>query len=80
MNKTAKLASVLTSALLFLAGMVFAQTDPGVQSAGRGTGATIIDPANDPNGFTAFFQDGLSSLPGRGGGFRRQQRRSGTAV
>jgi CxxC motif-containing protein (DUF1111 family) len=37
----------------------FAQTDPGVQSGNRGTGATIINPANDPNGFTAFFQDGL---------------------
>jgi hypothetical protein len=35
----------------------FAQTDPGVQSANRGTGATIIIPANDPNGFTPFFQD-----------------------
>jgi CxxC motif-containing protein (DUF1111 family) len=46
--------------LLFLAGMVFAQTDPGVQSAGRGTGTTIIDPANDPHAFTAFFQDGLT--------------------
>ena len=37
-----------------------AQTDPGVQSASRGTGATIINPSNDPNGFTAFFNDGLS--------------------
>jgi CxxC motif-containing protein (DUF1111 family) len=59
-----KLASVLTLvlalALLFLAGMAFAQTDPGVQSASRGTGATIINPADDPNGFTAFFQDGLT--------------------
>ena len=34
-------------------------TDPGVQSANRGTGATIINPGNDPKGFTAFFQDGL---------------------
>jgi len=33
--------------------------DPGVQSGPRGTGATLIDPANDPNGFTAFFADGL---------------------
>jgi CxxC motif-containing protein (DUF1111 family) len=37
-----------------------AAQDPGVQSANRGTGATLIDPANDPNGFTAFFQDGLN--------------------
>jgi CxxC motif-containing protein (DUF1111 family) len=34
--------------------------DPGVQSGNRGTGATLINPANDPNGFTAFFQDGLN--------------------
>jgi CxxC motif-containing protein (DUF1111 family) len=32
--------------------------DPGVQTASRGTGATIINPNNDPNGFTAFFDDG----------------------
>ena len=34
--------------------------DPGVQRGNRGTGATIINPANDPNGFTAFFDDGLN--------------------
>jgi CxxC motif-containing protein (DUF1111 family) len=34
--------------------------DPGVQSGNRGTGATIINPADDPNGFTAFSQDGLN--------------------
>jgi CxxC motif-containing protein (DUF1111 family) len=57
--KTARLASVSLLAVLFLVGMAFAQTDPGVQSASRGTGATIINPQNDPNNFTAFFQDGL---------------------
>jgi CxxC motif-containing protein (DUF1111 family) len=57
-NKT-KIASVLPLMLLFLVGIALAQTDPGVQSASRGTGATIINPGNDPNGFTAFFQDGL---------------------
>ena len=56
MIKPAKLASVSTLAVLFLAGMAFAQTDPGVQSANRGTGATII--TSDPNGFLPFFQDG----------------------
>ena len=56
MIKTVKLASILTLTLLFLAGMAFAQTDPGVQSANRGTGATII--TSDPNGFLAFFTDG----------------------
>jgi CxxC motif-containing protein (DUF1111 family) len=57
---TTKRASVLSLALLFIAGVAFAQTDPGVQSGNRGTGATIINPGNDPNGFTAFFQDGLA--------------------
>jgi len=58
--KTARVASVFTWLLvLLLASTAFAQTDPGVQSGNRGTGGTIINPANDPNGFTAFFQDGL---------------------
>jgi CxxC motif-containing protein (DUF1111 family) len=45
-------------------------TDPGVQSGVRtgkftngvsiSPGTTLIDPNNDPNGFTAFFADGLS--------------------
>jgi CxxC motif-containing protein (DUF1111 family) len=35
-------------------------TDPGVQTASRGTGATIINSTTDPNGFTAFFNDGLN--------------------
>src|ERR1700678_4545058 len=51
-----KLACVPTLALLFLVGLAFAQTDPGVQTANRGTGATII--TSDPNGFLPFFQDG----------------------
>ncbi len=55
-----RFTAALTLAMLFLAGTAFAQTDPGVQSASRGTGGTIIDPANDPNGFTAFFNDGLN--------------------
>jgi CxxC motif-containing protein (DUF1111 family) len=57
---TMKLACALTLALLFVAGVALAQTDPGVQSASRGTGVTIINPQNDPNGFTAFFNDGLN--------------------
>ncbi len=60
MIKTAKLSSVLASATILIAGMAFAQEDPGVQSASRGTGASIITPGNDPNGFAAFFADGLS--------------------
>jgi CxxC motif-containing protein (DUF1111 family) len=57
---TTKIAAVLSLSVLFVAGIALAQTDPGVQSGNRGTGVTIINPANDPNGFTAFFQDGQS--------------------
>jgi len=55
--KLAKIASVSTGAALLLTGMALAQTDPGVQTANRGTGATII--TSDPNGFLPFFTDGL---------------------
>ena len=34
--------------------------DPGVQTGSRGTGGTIINPNEDPTGYTAFFDDGLS--------------------
>jgi hypothetical protein len=47
-------------AVLFLAGMAFAQTDPGVQSASRGTGATIINPAATRMASPPFFKDGLA--------------------
>jgi CxxC motif-containing protein (DUF1111 family) len=57
--KTARLASVLTLVVLFLAGMAFAQTDPGVQSGNRGTGAALSSvSANSPSGILAFFTDG----------------------
>ena len=56
MIKAAKLPAVSILAVLFLAGMALAQTDPGVQSGNRGTGATII--SSDPNGFLPFFTDG----------------------
>lgn len=57
----------IASAVLF-AGVAWAQQDPGVQTGVRtgtfngitiGTGTSLIDPNNDPNGFTAFFNDGL---------------------
>ncbi len=61
MIKTAKLASVVTMAVLFLAGMAFAQTDPGVQSASRGTGVALPSVLADDNpGILAFFNDGLN--------------------
>jgi len=56
-----KLTSTLTLAVLFLAGTAFAQTDPGVQSASRGTGAALTSVLADDNpGILAFFNDGLS--------------------
>jgi len=50
--------TTMSLAMFLFAGIANAQTDPGVQAASRGTGASIIG-ANDPNGFTAFFNDGL---------------------
>ena len=47
-------------AVLFLAGIAFAQTDPGVQGGNRGTGAALPSVlANDRPGILAFFNDGL---------------------
>src|SRR5882757_3782990 len=55
-----KLALVTILMVPFSIGMAFSQAvDPGVQSADRGTGGSIINPAQDPNGFAAFFEDGL---------------------
>jgi CxxC motif-containing protein (DUF1111 family) len=57
--KTAKLVSLLAVAVLCLAGMAFAQTDPGVQSANRGTGAALSSVlSNSPSGILSFFTDG----------------------
>ena len=71
MIKTGKLASVLTLVVLFLAGMASAQTDPGVQSGNRGTGAALIRAGERPERLLAFFNDGLASLPRSGDGFQR---------
>jgi CxxC motif-containing protein (DUF1111 family) len=55
----ARLASSFILALLFLAGAAFAQTDPGVQSGNRGTGAALSSVAsNSPSGILGFFTDG----------------------
>ena len=60
--KAVKFVSVLVFvAALFLVGTAFAQTDPGVQAANRGTGAALSSVlANDNPGILAFFQDGQS--------------------
>jgi CxxC motif-containing protein (DUF1111 family) len=55
----AKVQSSLALAVLFLAGIALAQTDPGVQSGNRGTGAALSSvSANNPSGILAFFTDG----------------------
>jgi CxxC motif-containing protein (DUF1111 family) len=59
--KTVKLASVLTLALLFLAGMAIAQTDPGVQGGAARAGLALPSVlANDNTGILSFFNDGLA--------------------
>ena len=58
MLKESKIVAVVL-ALLLIAGVPFAQTDPGVQSDNRGTGAalpTVL--SNDNPGILTFFQDG----------------------
>ena len=59
MTKIGRLASSFTLVTLLLAGYAFAQTDPGVQSASRGTGAALSSVlSNSPSGILAFFTDG----------------------
>jgi CxxC motif-containing protein (DUF1111 family) len=58
-SKAAMRASVLTLAVLLLAGVALAQTDPGVQSGNRGTGAALSSVlSNSPSGILSFFTDG----------------------
>ncbi len=63
MIKTVKLASALTLALLFLAGMALAQTDPGVRGGAAGAGGPLASVTNNqpPTGSPTaldFFNDG----------------------
>src|SRR6202167_821554 len=59
-TKIGKLTLVSTSAV-FLAGLAFAQTDPGVQGGNRGTGEALPSVLqNDNPGILAFFNDGLA--------------------
>ena len=60
MIKAKRFAAVVTLAVLFLAGMAWAQIDPGVQSGNRGTGVALPSVlANDNPGILSFFNDGL---------------------
>ena len=57
--KGVRTTCVLTLALLFLGGMTIGQTDPGVQSGNRGTGAALSSVlSNSPSGILSFFTDG----------------------
>ena len=61
--KAAKRFLLSLFALFVFPGLLLAQTDPGVQSASRGTGQALQFVQNDDNGhnpgLNAFFQDGL---------------------
>ena len=62
MIKTAKLASILTLALLFFVGTAFAQSDPGVRSnTGINAGQPFASVTGNPNDL-AFFQSGLAQF------------------
>ncbi|MGA7217294.1 MAG: di-heme oxidoredictase family protein [Candidatus Sulfotelmatobacter sp.] len=50
---------ILTFAALLFVGTALSQTDPGVQSANRGTGAALSSVlSNSPSGILSFFTDG----------------------
>jgi CxxC motif-containing protein (DUF1111 family) len=57
--KKARLTSVSILALSLLAGTAAAQTDPGVQSGNRGTGA-VLSSVNSNSSLLSFFTDGLA--------------------
>src|SRR5258708_7531958 len=59
--RTLRTFFTLTLVTLFLAGMAFAQTDPGVQGGNRGTGAAFNSVATNAND-NAFFQAGLAQF------------------
>jgi len=53
----------LIFALLFFAGMAFAQTDPGVRGGAAAAGGPLASvAANNPAGSLAFFNDGLDTF------------------
>ena len=59
MTYTAKTLCSRGLALVILAGVAFAQTDPGVQTGNRGTGAALSSVlSNSPSGILSFFTDG----------------------
>jgi CxxC motif-containing protein (DUF1111 family) len=65
LSKTVKFVSIFTLALLFFAGMAFAQTDPGIRGGAAGAGAPFASVTNNqpPTGSPTasdFFADGLA--------------------
>jgi len=59
--KPARLASSFIFAAMLLGGTALAQTDPGVQSGNRGTGAALSSVlSNSPSGILSFFTNGQS--------------------
>ena len=61
MRKSGRLASITLLSVLCLSGAALAQSDPGVQSGNRGTGAALASvQANDNSGILEYFNDGLA--------------------
>ena len=59
LNQPVLIIFTFTFAALFFCATALAQTDPGVQSASRGTGAALSSvQANSPSGILSFFTDG----------------------
>ena len=59
MIERGKATFVVTAAMLWIAATAFAQTDPGVQSGNRGTGA-VLSSVNSNSSLLSFFNDGLT--------------------
>lgn len=60
-RSTVTAAALLSLGVILLAGTALAQSDPGVQSANRGTGAALPSVLqNDNTGILAFFNDGFA--------------------
>src|ERR1700685_885840 len=58
-NSRVALTLALFFVAFFVAGSAVAQTDPGVQSGNRGTGAALSSvSSNSPSGILSFFTDG----------------------
>jgi hypothetical protein len=63
MSHIVKLGSAATVGAPLLTALAITQTGPGVQTASRGTGATIINPGNEPEWVHRLFQRRSQAFP-----------------